>query len=73
MADEKPKVEDNPIYQAILAKLEERDKEVEALKKSITEVTDFNKALLSRKGPDISGSTDEDAAKEKLEKYLNEN
>ena len=73
MADEKPKVEDNPVYQAILAKLEEQGNKVAALEKSITEVTDFNKALLSSKGPNIGGSNDEDVAKEKLEKYLNEN
>ena len=66
-------IQDNPIYQAILEKLNAQDAKIAELDKKTAEVTDFNKALLSRKGPDGATDTKVDDAIKKLEQYINEN
>lgn len=73
MPDNTANIQDNPIYQAILEKLNAQDAKIDAIDKKTTEVTDFNKALLSRKGPDGPTVTDADVAKKKLDAYINEN
>lgn len=70
--DNKP-FEDNPIYQAILERLQAQDAKIDAMAKKTDEVTDFNRALLSRKGPSGATVDDVDIAKKKLESYINEN
>lgn len=66
-------IQDNPIYQAILEKLNAQDAKIDAIDKKTSEVTDFNKALLSRKGPSGVTVTDADAVAKKFEQYMNEN
>ena len=64
-------VTDNPIYKAILEKLEAQDAKLDAMGKKVDDVTGFNKELLSRSpGATV---TDADVAKKKLESYINEN
>lgn len=70
--DDKP-LEDNPIYKAILERLQAQDDKIDAMAKKTDEVTDFNRALLSRKGPSSSTVDDVDIAKKKLDAYINEN
>lgn len=66
-------IQDNPIYQAILEKLNAQDAKIDAIDKKTSEVTDFNKALLSRKGPSGDTVTDADVIAKKFEQYMNEN
>ena len=66
-------IEDNPIYKAILEKLEQQDAKIAALEKQNKEVMDFNKALLAKRGPNGDTVTDVDLAKKKLDAYINEN
>ena len=70
--DKKP-LDDNPIYQAILERLQAQDAKIDAMAKKTDEVTDFNRALLSRKGPNGTSVDDIDIAKKKLDAYINEN
>lgn len=66
-------VEKNTNYDAIVEKLSEQDKVIEDLRNELKEVKEFNRALL--KNRNVSNSDDkseEDKAKEKLNKYLHE-
>lgn len=72
MPDNK-EVEKNTNYDTIVEKLNEQDKIIDDLRNELKEVKEFNRSLLKNRNVSTSNEkSEEDKAKELLEKYLHE-
>lgn len=68
---------ENP-YEILMDRIQKQEERITALEKENKEVIEFNKALLSRNGTqrstkEVDSDADVNKAKDKLNKYLEEN